>query len=475
MAASPSAVPRERLAPLLAALRADGGGLCAARLEAAVAAFPASAAAAEAAAAVEEACRWLCEQARDLAWEQLHTGPWKDVPVAWRDAYALAGWGLAALALRAGRPAEALRSLDLAVLMGGPLFRAGLDAAISAAQQALSAASSAAAVDGCVSEERRGSAKAEPDNSEPPNGTGGGHMRRAERPSAELAEGRKRAHEGSAEGRWHEEAKRRRQQSIALPDDKLLRSILPKGSLDSSMAVPRVELPALEDFLCSFLLPGVPVIVTGALAHWPALSRWRDLNYLREVAGLRTIPVEVGEHYLADSWRQDLMTLNSFISCHLEDRHAPLPTSDARGYLAQHGLFDQVPQLRHDFSVPEYCMLGGSGAEPVVNAWLGPAGTVTPLHHDPHHNLLAQVVGQKYVRLYDRACADALYPHSETMLHNSSQVDLDATDNSRWPLFAAASYVDCCLAEGEMLYIPPQWWHYVRSLTLSFSVSFWWS
>lgn len=35
--------------------------------------------------------------------------------------------------------------------------------------------------------------------------------------------------------------------------------------------------------------------------------------------------------------------------------------------------------------------------------------------------------------------------------------------------------MDCILEEGEMLYIPPKWWHYVRSLTMSFSVSFWWS
>uniref|UniRef100_A0A2P2L7T1 Transcription factor n=2 Tax=Rhizophora mucronata TaxID=61149 RepID=A0A2P2L7T1_RHIMU len=34
--------------------------------------------------------------------------------------------------------------------------------------------------------------------------------------------------------------------------------------------------------------------------------------------------------------------------------------------------------------------------------------------------------------------------------------------------------MDCILEEGEMLYIPPRWWHYVRSLTTSFSVSFWW-
>jgi lysine-specific demethylase 8 len=30
------------------------------------------------------------------------------------------------------------------------------------------------------------------------------------------------------------------------------------------------------------------------------------------------------------------------------------------------------------------------------------------------------------------------------------------------------------LEAGQMLFIPPGWWHYVRSTTVSFSVSFWW-
>eukprot|EP00967_Tisochrysis_lutea_P064796 scaffold84062_cov19-Tisochrysis_lutea.AAC.4 len=54
----------------------------------------------------------------------------------------------------------------------------------------------------------------------------------------------------------------------------------------------------------------------------------------------------------------------------------------------------QVPALAADVQTPEYCALSedeeGGGLQ-AVNAWFGPAATVTPLHTDPHHNLLAQV------------------------------------------------------------------------------------
>lgn len=43
-------------------------------------------------------------------------------------------------------------------------------------------------------------------------------------------------------------------------------------------------------------------------------------------------------------------------------------------------------------------------------------------HYDPYHNLLSQVVGQKYIRLYSPIYSENLYPYNEKMLFNTSQV-----------------------------------------------------
>jgi lysine-specific demethylase 8 len=56
----------------------------------------------------------------------------------------------------------------------------------------------------------------------------------------------------------------------------------------------------------------------------------------------------------------------------------------------------------------------------------------------------------------------------------SLQVDLDNIDVKEFPGMKGLEFMDCILEEGDLLYIPPKWWHYVRSLSISFSVSFWW-
>ncbi|XP_063217105.1 lysine-specific demethylase 8 [Bacillus rossius redtenbacheri] len=243
----------------------------------------------------------------------------------------------------------------------------------------------------------------------------------------------------------------------------------------SGESLPVLDRPSIERFRTEHFSTRLPVKLTGCMSHWPALSRWGDMAYLRRVAGPRTVPVELGAHYADPDWSQQLMTVSRFIDQHVTGAGRPL------GYLAQHPLFDQVPELRTDIHEPEYCCLSNNlqdtdaaAEETDINAWFGPAGTVSPLHHDPKHNLLAQVVGEKRVLLYSPADSPRLYPHETTLLGNTAQVDPEQPDYSMCPEYRHASALECRLRAGEMLYIPPLWWHHVRALTTSFSVSFWW-
>ena len=252
-----------------------------------------------------------------------------------------------------------------------------------------------------------------------------------------------------------------------------------------------------------------PLIIPGTLNEWPAARNWQNPGYFLRMTlgGRRLVPVEIGKSYTDEDWSQTIMSFGDFMQTYV------LPEDPEEiGYLAQHDFFAQIPALKADIIVPDYCYTAPpdtdaaaartSGlinvpqiSEPLLNAWLGPKGTRTPLHTDPYHNILCQVVGYKYVRLYAPNQTPKLYPRGiddkGINMENTSQVDMSPmctrslggaydvdlmkTTHRNFPLFGEATYVEGVLAPGECLYIPLGWWHYIESLTTSFSVSFWWN
>ncbi|XP_069842445.1 bifunctional peptidase and arginyl-hydroxylase JMJD5 [Dendropsophus ebraccatus] len=255
----------------------------------------------------------------------------------------------------------------------------------------------------------------------------------------------------------------------AEPEAKILEKIPLLPTLHIDRTIPTVRCPSLEYFRQNYLIPQKPVILEGVIDHWPCMNKW-SVEYLKKVAGCRTVPVELGSRYTDAEWSQTLMTVNEFITNYILDQPA------RRGYLAQHQLFEQIRELKDDIGIPDYCCLGeGDEDDITINAWFGPAGTVSPLHQDPQQNFLAQIVGRKYLRLYSVSETEHLYPFDSSLLHNTSQVDIENPDTDKFPDFVKAVHQECILCPGQILFIPVKWWHYVRALDISFSVSFWWS
>lgn len=224
--------------------------------------------------------------------------------------------------------------------------------------------------------------------------------------------------------------------------------------------------PSEEQFWTKYFHLHRPVKLTNCINHWPAMSKWNDLNYFMTTAGYRTVPIELGKKYDNDDWSQGMFRLGEF----LKEFMSASSSGDSLGYLAQHDLFDQIPLLRKDFLIPDYCAIGSS--EPVVKSWIGPANTISTMHTDDKHNLLCQVLGEKLVILASPDEAANLYPY-DGLLNNTSQVDPEHLNFNEFPLSKGVKFFKLTLKAGEMLYLPKLWFHYVRSLTPSISVSFW--
>ncbi|KAF8130462.1 hypothetical protein K438DRAFT_1886558 [Mycena galopus ATCC 62051] len=225
--------------------------------------------------------------------------------------------------------------------------------------------------------------------------------------------------------------------------------------------------PSLAAFQSHYY--NAPFILRGFARDWPALTErpWASTEYLRSVAGPgRVVPVEVGHDYRTDDWSQQIMNWDVFLdSLDDTDRAQPL-------YLAQHSLFMQFPDLRADIEVPDYvyaslprepgCPPPQNEEQLVINAWLGPRGTVSPAHTDPYFNFYVQIVGRKTVWIAPPHCAAEL-----NATGNTAEVDVFA------PGVVAASSMLASLGPGDALYMPARWWHGMRGESRSFSVSMW--
>ena len=113
-----------------------------------------------------------------------------------------------------------------------------------------------------------------------------------------------------------------------------------------------------------------------------------------------------------------------------------------------------------------------------VNVWLGKTGLKTYLHFDSTHNFFIQLQGRKRFFLFPPNSTlyayPVLHPHS-----SHSQVNLtrprDSLFYTQFPQInnTLKNILIVDVERGDVLYIPPFWWHEVETLADSVSVNVW--
>ncbi len=135
-------------------------------------------------------------------------------------------------------------------------------------------------------------------------------------------------------------------------------------------------------------------------------------------------------------------------------------------------LFDDVHELCDAMASTSW---GGHRFDTV---WFGGVGTVTPLHYDPVSRLHGTFRGEKVFTLYpaDRRHLRLLEVcPMRGPLRNYSRIGLGPLDPEKHPGLRDAHAVEAPLGPGDILYIPPCWWHHVtisEPFTVTSSVAY---
>lgn len=232
--------------------------------------------------------------------------------------------------------------------------------------------------------------------------------------------------------------------------------------------IPRQASPTLADFRTRWQAPRRPVVLTGVTDAWPA-RRWSPES-LATRYGAYEIPTYVlkdGRVHLDPStgFVVERMSLAHYIERAL-DRDG-----EVRWYLRA-GLDSLPPAIAAEIGPLPYAR----GLMRRQNLWFAAPGTITHLHFDLPFNLVAQLYGRKHFILFAPEERPRLHPHRWlSSTPHLARIDAEHPDFERHPALRDAVPWHCTLDSGDVLFIPPRWWHYARALDPCISVNTWWS
>ena len=222
-----------------------------------------------------------------------------------------------------------------------------------------------------------------------------------------------------------------------------------------------------QRYVREYVDPLKPVIITGALEHWPARSKW-TFDFFKDHYG--DLPLEV------DGRNLSMAQLIGEVGASTPDAPAPY----LRNYLVKN-----LPEaLQADIAPMPSCTRPNWLEHPLMSArasltfielYIGGKGAKFPvLHYDGLHThaFLMQIQGVKEYIGFAPDQTPYMYIRGGPEQPNISEInDIENWDTNRFALFGNAKGIRFTLHPGETLFMPSGWWHTARILSPSITIS----
>eukprot|EP01121_Diplochlamys_sp_Union-15-3_P013126 TRINITY_DN4038_c0_g1_i2.p1 TRINITY_DN4038_c0_g1~~TRINITY_DN4038_c0_g1_i2.p1 ORF type:complete len:345 (+),score=48.58 TRINITY_DN4038_c0_g1_i2:54-1088(+) len=247
--------------------------------------------------------------------------------------------------------------------------------------------------------------------------------------------------------------------------------------------VERIEWSPTLPFTLKLATMREPVVLTNTVVTtWKALNLWQiNSSYLPSHPNLKEMKdVKIGLYPTMAS--PDFNTALSKIRSKLKLKDIPWlnytkitmsgqdffnalnDPSDGKYY---YHLSRVSGSLKDDVSPSDFLWISDVDKENYeLWLWLGGADIGPPLHYDMDHNFFVQISGRKRFILFppQEFRNLHLYPRVHP-LTRKSQVNFDHPNFTATPNYKNAKGLQVVLDPGEVLYLPPYWWHNVHAIT----------
>ncbi|ASC71027.1 hypothetical protein XM38_019760 [Halomicronema hongdechloris C2206] len=238
-----------------------------------------------------------------------------------------------------------------------------------------------------------------------------------------------------------------------------------KVSWEAVALIDRRSQLSYEEFIRDYASVCKPVILTDVIKNWPALTKW-TLDFFRSTYGSINVTVT--------DCSEGIRSRNQDITMKLADYLDYLASHDRQRSLYLEELrLSSFPELRQDYDVPVYfpnwlerlpMELQKKYRLERSTVYIGPKDSSIGLHIDSYDlpAWVALTSGRKKIIFFSPDQGDFLY---------GGEVNAFSPNLNQFPLYAHAKPIEAVLEPGEVIYIPPRWWHQVKNLEDSISLN----
>lgn len=225
-----------------------------------------------------------------------------------------------------------------------------------------------------------------------------------------------------------------------------------------------VDTISAADFKKNYFNKRRPLIIKNLSHSWPAFEKWTP-EYIKNAVGNQLIP-------LYDNAKADPSKPINSATVHMAftdyiDLIKSKPTELRMFFF---NIFKHAPALLNDIKLPKD--LAGGFLESMPAMFFGGQGSVTFLHYDIDlaHIFHTHFEGRKHVILFENKWKTRLYciPNATYALED---YDVLNPDTEQFPALEGVEGQQAFLEHGDTLFMPTGYWHWMKYLEGSYSLS----